>query len=237
MTPTFGSRTRHCATAVTRCRIASPSARFATPSRALDGRRVPVIEVAHGDGLGGSTFNYGFSAVEELTLIAAAADEARSARIAVLLVPGSAPSRTCGAPLMREPGSLASRRTAPRRTWPSSISAPRANLGMETVGFLMLSHMSPSEDLAQQARIMVDAGCQCVYVVDSAGALILDEATDRVGALVERSGPTPRWASTGTITSRWVSPTRSWRNARARDKSTARLVHLALGPGIHRPRY
>jgi 4-hydroxy 2-oxovalerate aldolase len=61
-------------------------------------------------------------------------------------------------------------------------------LGMETVGFLMLSHRTTPENLAKQARIMADAGCQCVYVVDSAGALILEGVSDRVAALVGELG-------------------------------------------------
>ena len=62
------------------------------------------------------------------------------------------------------------------------------DLGMETVGFLMLSHMIGPEELAKQARIMVDAGCQCVYVVDSAGALILEDVSDRVSAIIAEVG-------------------------------------------------
>jgi 4-hydroxy 2-oxovalerate aldolase len=62
------------------------------------------------------------------------------------------------------------------------------DLGLETVGFLMMSHSQPPEVLARQARIMADAGCQCVYVVDSAGALILDQVSDRVAALVAELG-------------------------------------------------
>jgi len=61
-------------------------------------------------------------------------------------------------------------------------------IGLETVGFLMLSHMSTPEALAKQGRIMVDAGCQCVYVVDSAGALILEDAADRIAALAAEFG-------------------------------------------------
>ena len=61
-------------------------------------------------------------------------------------------------------------------------------LGLETVGFLMMSHTQPPEVLAKQARIMVDAGCQCVYVVDSAGALIMEGVADRVSALVAEIG-------------------------------------------------
>jgi 4-hydroxy 2-oxovalerate aldolase len=61
-------------------------------------------------------------------------------------------------------------------------------LGLETVGFLMMSHTQPPEALATQARVMADAGCQCVYVVDSAGALVLEEAGDRVAALVAELG-------------------------------------------------
>ena len=61
-------------------------------------------------------------------------------------------------------------------------------LGLETVGFLMMAHTIPPEKLAAQARIMADAGCQCVYVVDSAGALVLDGVADRVAALVAELG-------------------------------------------------
>ncbi len=62
------------------------------------------------------------------------------------------------------------------------------DIGLETVGFLMMAHTQTPEVLAQQARIMADAGCQCVYVVDSAGALILDQVTDRVAAVVAELG-------------------------------------------------
>jgi 4-hydroxy 2-oxovalerate aldolase len=60
--------------------------------------------------------------------------------------------------------------------------------GLETVGFLMMAHSQPPEALAKQARIMADAGCQCVYVVDSAGALVLEQVGDRVSALVAELG-------------------------------------------------
>ncbi len=156
--------------------------------RALDDAGVPVIEVAHGDGIGGSTFNYGFSATDELTLIAAAADEARQARIAVLLVPGVGTvedmkrAEAAGAQIVR----VATHCTEADVSI-EHFGAAR-EMGLETVGFLMLSHMASPEVLAKQARIMVDAGCQCPYVVDSAGALILDDAIERVEALVAEVG-------------------------------------------------
>jgi len=156
--------------------------------RALDAAGVPVIEVTHGDGLAGATFNYGFSAVDEMQLIAAAAEEAKQARIAVLLVPGVGTAddlrraADAGAQLVRVATHCTEADIAIQH-----FGIAR-EMGLETVGFLMLSHMSSPEDLARQARIMADAGCQCVYVVDSAGALILDEATDRVAALVAELG-------------------------------------------------
>lgn len=156
--------------------------------RALDDAGVSLIEVSHGDGLGGSTFNYGFSLVDERTLIEAAVDEAKHAKIAVLLLPGLGTVTDLRAAADLGAGAV---RIATHCTEADvSIQHFQAarDLGLETVGFLMLSHMSTPEDLAKQGRIMVDAGCQCVYVVDSAGALILEDAADRVAALVAEIG-------------------------------------------------
>ena len=155
---------------------------------ALDAAGVEVIEVSHGDGLGGSSFNYGFSAVDEIRLIQAAAQEAASAKIAVLLLPGVGTvddlrrAREAGASVAR----IATHCTE------ADVSVQHFDaareLGMETVGFLMLAHRLDPAGLARQARIMVDAGAQCVYVVDSAGALVLADAQARVRALIEEIG-------------------------------------------------
>lgn len=156
--------------------------------RALDDARVEVIEVTHGDGLGGSSFNYGFSLVPELELIKAAVDEATQAKIAVLLLPGLGTIRDLDEAF--DAGAKVARIATHSTEADISIQhfQHARKLGMETVGFLMLSHRTSPEELAKQARIMADAGCECVYVVDSAGALILDDVSDRVAALVAELG-------------------------------------------------
>lgn len=150
---------------------------------ALDGAGAPVIEVSHGDGLGGSSFTYGQSAVDERELVEAAVASAKRAKIACLLLPGVGTMEDIkvvadlGASVLR----VATHCTE------ADIAIQHFGLaremGLETVGFLMMAHSQPPEVLAQQARIMADAGCQCVYVTDSAGALVLDEATERVEAI------------------------------------------------------
>jgi 4-hydroxy 2-oxovalerate aldolase len=155
---------------------------------ALDKAGVQVIEVSHGDGLGGSSFNYGFSKVDEFDLIKAAVDEATQAKIAILMLPGLGTlhhlkkAHEVGASVAR----IATHCTEADVSIQHFGAARR--LGMETVGFLMLSHKASPEVLAQQARIMVDAGAQCVYVVDSAGALILDTAQERIQAVLNEIG-------------------------------------------------
>jgi 4-hydroxy 2-oxovalerate aldolase len=155
---------------------------------ALDRAGVQVIEVTHGDGLGGSSFNYGFSLVDELDLIRAAVDEATQAKIAVLMLPGLATVRdlkqahAVGASVAR----IATHCTEADVST-QHFGEARA-LGMETVGFLMLSHSTTPDVLARNARTMVDAGAECVYVVDSAGALILSDAQERITAVVEEVG-------------------------------------------------
>ena len=155
---------------------------------ALDAAGMPVIEVTHGDGLGGSSFNYGRSLTDERELMEVAVATAERAKIAALMVPGIGTMddmRACrdlGVSIVR----IATHCTE------ADISVQHfglaRQLGFETVGFLMMAHKVTPDQLAKQARIMVDAGCECPYVVDSAGAMILEDAGDRVAALVAEVG-------------------------------------------------
>ncbi len=155
---------------------------------ALDDAGVPVIEVTHGDGLGGSSFNYGFSHTPELDLIRAAVKTAKRAKIAFLMLPGLGTKDDIRA--AQDAGGQVCRIAT--HCTEADVSRQHfglaRELGLETVGFLMMSHATTPEQLARQGRIMVDAGCECVYVVDSAGALIMEQTYDRVAALVGEFG-------------------------------------------------
>ncbi|MFC9835540.1 4-hydroxy-2-oxovalerate aldolase [Rhodococcus sp. NPDC127530] len=156
--------------------------------RALESAGVEIIEVTHGDGLGGSSFNYGFSRTDELDLIAAAREEVTNAKIAVLLVPGIGTAddvrraHDAGASMVRVATHCTEADVSPQHF------GVAVDLGMETAGFLMMAHRTSPGALARQARIMVDAGCQTVYVTDSAGALLMDDATARFEALISEVG-------------------------------------------------
>jgi len=155
---------------------------------ALDAAGVPVIEVTHGDGLGGSSYTYGFSLVNERELMAAAVRTASRAKIAALMLPGVGTKddiSACadiGVQVIRIATHCTEADIAEQH-----FGLAR-DLGLETVGFLMMAHSQPPEVLARQARIMADAGAQCVYVVDSAGAMIMEDASERVAALVAEIG-------------------------------------------------
>jgi 4-hydroxy 2-oxovalerate aldolase len=151
---------------------------------ALDTIGMPVIEVTHGDGLGGSSFNYGFSLTDERKLMKAAVESAKTSKIAALMVPGIGTMDDIR--FIQEIG-LSIVRVATHCT-EADVSIQHfglaRKLGLETVGFLMMAHGQTPETIAKQARIMADAGCQCVYVVDSAGAMILEDVQHRVEAVV-----------------------------------------------------
>lgn len=157
-------------------------------AKALDEAGVPVIEVSHGDGLAGSSFNYGFSKTSELELIGAVKETVTNAKVAALMLPGLGTvhemreAKARGIDIIR----IATHCTEADVSI-QHFDAAR-DMGLETVGFLMLSHMVSPAELAKQARIQADAGCQCVYVVDSAGALIMDEVAVRVKALRDELG-------------------------------------------------
>ncbi len=156
--------------------------------RGLDTAGVPVIEVSHGDGLGGSSINYGFSHTNEKELLRAAVEEATSAKIAILMLPGIGikedlvEAAEIGAKVARIATHCTEADIAPQHI------ALAKELGMETVGFLMMSHMISPEDLLEQAKLMESYGADCVYVVDSAGAMTIDDARRRVSLLKAKLG-------------------------------------------------
>jgi 4-hydroxy 2-oxovalerate aldolase len=150
---------------------------------ALDAAKVPVIEISHGDGLGGSSFNYGFSASSERDLLRAAAEEVSESSLAVLLLPGIGLADDLK--VVHDLGATVARIAT--HCTEADISEQHIgmakDLNMEAVGFLMMSHMIGPDELLIQAKLMESYGADCVYVVDSAGAMTTPDARARVAAL------------------------------------------------------
>lgn len=157
-------------------------------ARGLDQANIEYFEVAHGDGLGGSSLQYGLSAVDELKLIEAAAQECTKAEIAVLLIPGIGikddlkDAVNAGAKMARIATHVTEADIAAQHI------AMSRELGLKTAGFLMMAHMAPVDYIVKQAQLFESYGAELVYVTDSAGYLLPHQVTERIHALKESVG-------------------------------------------------
>ncbi len=152
-------------------------------SAALDAAGVPLIEVTHGDGLGGASLNYGFPAHSDEEYMTAVVNTVKQARISALLIPGIGTvdhlrmAAGCGVSTIR----VATHCTE------ANVSRQHINLaremGLDTVGFLMMAHMVSAEKLLQQAKLMESYGANCIYCTDSAGYMLPDDVSARIGLL------------------------------------------------------
>jgi len=151
----------------------------------LDEAGVQYIELSHGDGLAGSSYNYGWSATSEEELIKAASSVIKKGKLVALLIPGIGTiedlkmAADCGVKVVR----VATHVTE------ADISEQHIGmakkLGMMAIGFLMMTHMALPEKVVEQAKLLESYGADCVYIADSAGALLPEGVSERVSAVVE----------------------------------------------------
>lgn len=155
----------------------------------LDEAGVPLIEVTHGDGLGGASVNYGFARHSDEEYLRAVVPEMRRARVSVLLLPGIGTAddlrmaSDCGARCVRVATHCTEADIAEEH-----VGLGRA-LGLDTAGFLMMSHMVPPDVIREQGKLMESYGANCVYVTDSAGAMLPDDVAARVRGLRDVLAP------------------------------------------------
>ena len=152
-------------------------------AQGLDEAGVPLIEVTHGDGLGGSSINYGFPAHSDEEYLRTVVPLMKQAKVSALLLPGIGTvdhlklAADCGVHTIRVATHCTEADVAEQHIRMAS------DMGLDTVGFLMMAHMIEPEQLLEQARLMESYGANCIYATDSAGYMLPDDVTARISLL------------------------------------------------------
>ena len=152
-------------------------------AQGLDQAGVPLIEVTHGDGLGGASVNYGFPAHSDEEYLGSVIPLMKQAKVSALLLPGIG---TVDHLKMAHGLGVHTIRVATHCT-EADVSEQHITmarkLDMDTVGFLMMAHMNSAEGLIKQAKLMEGYGANCIYVTDSAGYLLPEQVKERIAAV------------------------------------------------------
>ncbi len=158
-------------------------------AQGLDAAGIPLIEVTHGDGLGGSSVNYGFPAHSDEEYLGTVIPLMKHAKVSALLLPGIG---TVDHLKMAHGLGVHTIRVATHCT-EADVSEQHITmarkLDMDTVGFLMMAHMSDAAGLIKQARLMEGYGANCIYVTDSAGYLLPEQVKERIAAVRDALKP------------------------------------------------
>ncbi len=150
-------------------------------AKGMDAAGIPMIEVTHGDGLGGASVNYGFPAASDEEYLTAVCGAVKNTKVSALLLPGIGTvdhlkmAVDCGISTIR----VATHCTEADVSEQHLSMAARID-ALDTVGFLMMAHMIEPEALVTQLRLMESYGANCVYITDSAGYMLPDDVTARV---------------------------------------------------------
>ncbi len=156
---------------------------------ALDDAGMPLIEVTHGDGLGGSSLNYGFPAHSDEEYFSAVIPKMKNAKISALLLPGIG---TIDHLKMAHDHGVSTIRVATHCT-EADVSEQHigmaAKMGLDTVGFLMMAHKVSAQQLLAQAKLMESYGANCLYCTDSAGYMLPAEVSEKIGLLRSELNP------------------------------------------------
>jgi 4-hydroxy-2-oxovalerate/4-hydroxy-2-oxohexanoate aldolase len=157
-----------------------------TVAKAMEDAGVPMIEVSHGDGLGGKSVNYGFPAASDEEYLTAVCKVVDKTKVSALLLPGIG---TADHLKMAVGCGISTIRVATHCT-EADVSEQHIGIasqitGLDTVGFLMMAHMIEAEELLQQLLLMESYGANCVYITDSAGYMLPDDVAAKV-ALARR---------------------------------------------------
>lgn len=158
-------------------------------AQAADEAGVPVVEVGHGNGLGASSLQVGESAISDEEMLSAAREKLTRAKLSIHVIPGFATinkdlkrALELGVDIVRVGCHCTEADTTQRH-----IGFARER-GKESYGVLMMSHMASKDVLLDECRKMESYGAEAVVLMDSAGASLPGDVTEKVGHLVVNLG-------------------------------------------------